>query len=86
MVDLNKLPLLERTTDLYGETEKEGLRLPRAIQTYYESMWRSRGISIKYMSFRLPHNGELNEPEIEIELDDYRSYHRDKRSSKTTAV
>jgi tRNA (guanine-N7-)-methyltransferase len=86
MVDFNKLPLLERTTDLYGETEKEGLRLPRAIQTYYESMWRSRGISIKYMSFRLPHNGELNEPEIEIELDDYRSYHRDKRSSKTTAV
>ena len=55
MVDLNKLPLLERTTDLYGEPEKEGLQLPRAIQTYYESMWRSRGISIKYMSFHLPH-------------------------------
>ena len=86
MVDLNKLPLLERTTDLYGEPEKEGLQLPRAIQTYYESMWRSRGISIKYMSFHLPHEGDLNEPEIEIELDDYRSYHRDKRSSKTTAV
>ena len=67
-------------------TEKEGLQLPRAIQTYYESMWRSRGISIKYMSFRLPHKGELSEPEIEIELDDYRSYHRDKRSSKQTAV
>ena len=85
MVDLNKLPLLERTTDLYGEPEKEGLQLPRAIQTYYESMWRSRGISIKYMSFRLPHDGGLSEPEIEIELDDYRSYHRDKRSSKQTA-
>ena len=86
MVDGHKLPLIVRTTDLYGEKENDVLALPRAIQTYYEAMWMSRGISIKYQRFRLPHEGVLTEPEIEIELDEYRSYHRDKRSSKQTAV
>ncbi len=52
-----------------------------AIQTYYEQMWLSRGLSIKYVQFKLPHEGSLEEPDIEIELDDYRSYHRTKRSS-----
>ena len=56
-----------------------------SIQTYYEQMWLSRGISIKYMQFLLPHDGQLEEPDIEIELDDYRSYHRTKRSSLETA-
>jgi tRNA (guanine-N7-)-methyltransferase len=49
-------------------------------------MWIERGLNIKYMKFALPHEGELHEPEVEIPLDEYRSYHRDKRSSKTTAV
>jgi tRNA (guanine-N7-)-methyltransferase len=53
----------------------------RSIQTYYESMWLARNISIKYMQWRLPHQATLEEPDIEIELDDYRSYHRTKRSS-----
>ena len=55
------------------------------IQTYYESMWIARGLNIKYMKYRLPRDGQLVEPDIEIELDDYRSYKRDKRSSKETA-
>jgi tRNA (guanine-N7-)-methyltransferase len=33
------------------------------------------------MKWNLPRTGELVEPEVEIELDDYRSYHRSKRSS-----
>ena len=57
----------------------------RTIQTYYEQMWLSRGISIKYMQFLLPHDGPLEEPDVEIELDDYRSYHRSKRSSLETS-
>jgi tRNA (guanine-N7-)-methyltransferase len=85
MVDGNQLPLIVRTTALYSGLEDEALTLPRAIQTYYESMWMERGISIKYQCFRLPHEGVLTEPEIEIELDEYRSYHRDKRSGKQTA-
>ena len=48
---------------------------------YYESQWIARGLSIKYMKFRLPHYTELSEPDVEIELDDYRSYKRTKRSS-----
>ena len=37
------------------------------------------------MKFKLPHKGALVEPEIEIELDDYRSFKRTKRSEKETA-
>ena len=55
--------------------------LPRKVQTYYESMWIARGLNIKYMKWRLLRTGTLSEPDVEIELDDYRSYHRTKRSS-----
>ena len=81
MVDGNQLPLLFRTTDLYHHEglDEETQRI-LSIQTYYESMWIERGLNIKYQKFRLPHCVELHEPDIEIELDDYRSYHRDKRS------
>ena len=37
------------------------------------------------MKFRLPQAGVLVEPDIEIELDDYRSYKRPKRSGLTTS-
>jgi tRNA (guanine-N7-)-methyltransferase len=37
------------------------------------------------MEFLLPAEGDLVEPDIEIELDDYRSYHRSKRSSLDTS-
>lgn len=86
MVDTNQLPLLFRTNDLYHE---EGLdsetRDILSIHTYYEQMWMDRGISIKYQKFRLPHSTHLSEPEVEIPLDEYRSYHRDKRSGLKTS-
>ena len=96
VVDHNSLPIDVSTTDLYAENVLSGsaaeralsgsaaenaLALAGSIQTYYEQMWRSRGISIKYMKFHLPHSTTLNEPDVEIELDEYRSYHRTKRSS-----
>ena len=52
---------------------------------HISSMWIERGLNIKYQKFALPRGGELVEPDIEIPLDDYRSYRRDKRSSKDTA-
>lgn len=52
-----------------------------SIQTYYESMWKARGIDIKYLCFRLQKDIPLVEPEVEIPLDEYRSYSREKRSS-----
>jgi tRNA (guanine-N7-)-methyltransferase len=85
MVEHNDLPVLFRTTDLYHtEGIDEETKKILSIQTYYESMWIERGLNIKYMKFRLPKEKRLTESEKEIELDDYRSYHRDKRSSLTT--
>ena len=83
MVEHNHLPLEFKTEDLYGNSRSEdsSLHTPRLIQTYYESMWIARGLNIKYMKWQLPRQGELTEPDVEIELDDYRSYHRSKRSS-----
>ena len=86
MVEKNGLPLLFKTEDLYhlGDPREIPSNLdPKvlSIQTYYESMWIARGLNIKYMKWQLPREGILSEPDIEIELDDYRSYHRSKRSS-----
>ena len=82
MAEHNSLPILLSTKDLYSENiEHPEFTEAASIQTYYESMWIARGLNIKYMKFRLPQEGNLEESNIEIELDDYRSYKRDKRSS-----
>ena len=82
MVEKNQLPVLFRTEDLYHATGiDEATKSILSIHTYYENMWIERGLNIKYMKFRLPHDGILEESEVEIPLDDYRSYRRSKRSS-----
>ncbi len=85
VAEVNKLPVLERTEDLYHTS---GLSPETAnilgIRTYYEQMWIDRGLDIRYMRFALPHETKLTEPDIEIPLDDYRSYRRDKRSPLAT--
>ena len=83
MVEHNHLPVLLSTRNLYAEGEP--FAEAASIQTYYEGMWIARGLDIKYLQFRLPQDTQLEEPDIEIEQDDYRSYHRDKRSSKDKA-
>lgn len=84
MVDKNQLPIVQSTGDLYHTTDMdEATKQILSIQTYYESMWIARGLNIKYLKFKLPRKGVLEEPDIEIPLDDYRSYHRNKRSDKT---
>jgi tRNA (guanine-N7-)-methyltransferase len=89
MVEKNHLPLVLSTSDLYAENSENSdyseYSEAASIQTYYEQMWIDRGLNIKYMKFHLPQEGELVEPDIEIPLDDYRSYRRDKRSSLETA-
>ena len=81
MVESSHLPLLFRTEDLYHtEGIDDDTRQILSIHTYYENMWIERGINIKYMKFRLPHDAALVEPDVEIPLDEYRSYKRDKRS------
>ena len=83
----NHLPVEACTEDLYAsapESSKAAGSFDLNIRTYYEQQWLSRGITIKYLRFRLPAEGELTEPDVEIPLDDYRSYNREKRSSLTT--
>ena len=82
MVEHNRLPLLARTEDLYSEGSDHAEAA--SIQTYYEKMWLDRGLNIRYMRFQLPRKGILEEPDVEIELDEYRSYHRTKRSPLET--
>ena len=85
MVSRNALPLLFSTEDLY-RTEELDVQTANilSIHTYYESMWIERGMNIRYQKFRLPHAGALTEPDAEIPLDEYRSYHRPKQSSRET--
>jgi tRNA (guanine-N7-)-methyltransferase len=86
MVEHNGLPVLFRTDDLYHtEGFDEQTQAILSIQTYYEAQWIERGLNIKYMKFNLPRSGELAEPDVEIELDDYRSFRRTKRSGLQTA-
>ncbi|MBR4842125.1 MAG: tRNA (guanosine(46)-N7)-methyltransferase TrmB [Bacteroidaceae bacterium] len=81
MVDYNHLPVEFRTDDLYASSDADHIL---SIKTHYEQQWLERGKSIKYIVFNLPQEGTLTEPEVEIELDDYRSYGRTKRSTLQT--
>lgn len=83
MVKANHLPVEFRTDDLYhtlAAEEDAEVKQILGIRTYYEQQWLDRGLSIKYLKFRLPQTTPLEEPDVEIELDDYRSYNRSKRS------
>ena len=81
LVEKNNLPLKAFTEDLYAaEGMDEALT---SIQTYYEGMWLERGIAIKYIQFQLPKEGELQEPDVEIPVDGYRSYGHEVVSTKT---
>ena len=77
MIEANRLPVEFITDDLYHSGMDDDIL---SIRTYYEQQWLDRGLNIKYIKFRLPHEGVLQEPDVEIELDDYRSYNRSKRS------
>lgn len=90
MVEKNGLPMEQCTFDLYGQqaTDNGQQTLDSSlteIRTYYESMWLERGIPIKYLQFRLPQQGTLEEPDIEIPVDGYRSYNHEVVSTKKTS-
>lgn len=78
MTERNALPVEVATDDLYHSGLADDIL---GIRTYYEQQWLDRGLNIKYIRFRLPATGDLHEPEVDIEMDDYRSYNRSKRSS-----
>ena len=82
MIEANKLPVEFMTEDLYHSGLVDNIL---GIKTYYEQQWLDRGLDIKYIKFRLPQEGKLQEPDVEIELDPYRSYNRSKRSGLNTS-
>lgn len=77
MIQINRLPVVRETADLYNSHEADEIL---SIQTFYEQQWLDRGLSIKYLQFRCEPRDPYLEPEIEIELDNYRSFNRSKRS------
>lgn len=82
ITEVNELPVVECISDVHGQDEVSDVL---QIRTYYESQWLSRGITIKYIAFNLPSKEQYEEPDVEIELDEYRSYNRSKRSSLETS-
>ena len=80
MAKANGLKILASTHDLYNDDVASDIAALRNIQTYYESQWLGRGISIKYLALQIEKRDKWIEPDVEIELDSYRSYGREKRS------
>lgn len=73
LVDVNNFPVVFSTNNLYANKLQNEIL---DIKTFYEKQWISRGISIKYINFRLIPCETYLEPDIEIEKDDYRSFGR----------
>lgn len=71
----NNFEILAETDSLYDSAV---LNETLQIKTFYEKQWLSRGINIKYLAFQL-NDAELEEPEIAIERDEYRSFGRSAR-------
>lgn len=75
----NGLDVLSDWDNIYSQVEENSDL--RQIQTYYERQWLARGIDIKYLCISLLNiNDELVEPDVDIPMDEYRSYGRNRRS------
>ena len=73
LVRLNGFDVEVNTADLYHSGIDDEIL---GIKTYYEQQWLDRGLTIKYIKFHLDSSTPLQEPDIEIEPDTYRSYSR----------
>ncbi len=80
MIKENNLKVLTDTDDLYNSEHANDIL---GIKTYYEAQFLSKGIPIKYIQFLLEGKTEFVEPDVEIELDEYRSFGRDRRKQPT---
>ena len=71
-IEVNRFSTLVNTDDLYSSGLSDEIL---SIRTAYEQQWLERGKTIKYLRY-VPHHVSLIEPEVDLELDDYRSYGR----------
>lgn len=75
LIELNRLPIVNKCDDIYANPDNNNRILH--IHTHYENQWLTRGLTIKYIEFKLPEHIIFAEPcEDDIELDSYRSYGR----------
>jgi tRNA (guanine-N7-)-methyltransferase len=81
MIMLNELIVVHDTDDLYHCGWNDPLL---AIKTFYETQWLMRGLTIKYLQFRLPDVVDWKEPDTEITPDPYRSFGRSARLAPAT--
>lgn len=79
IIKANNFPVLSQTNDLYNSDINDPIL---SIQTFYEQQWLDRGLNIKYIRFICENKEQYREPDVEIELDPYRSFNRSKRSGK----
>jgi tRNA (guanine-N7-)-methyltransferase len=82
MVKHNDFGIVTMCDDIYAQGNLDDIL---KVKTHYETQWLERGITIKYIAFK-PYLKPLSEPEVEIPFDEYRSYHRDKRSAKSSGI
>lgn len=76
IVDCNGFDVVKNIPDLYASQDVDDVL---NIKTFYEQQWLSRGITIKYIQFKLDKRENYTEPDIEIEYDSYRSFGRNRR-------
>lgn len=76
MIKANHYEVAFSNDDLYASDLKDPIL---GIKTYYEQQWLDRGITIKYIQFRLDKRTSFIEPDVDIEHDVYRSFGRSKR-------
>lgn len=81
MVRANTYDMLFSTENLY---ESDWVDDIRSLKTHYEKQWLDRGMTIKYIQFRLNKRTSFIEPDVEIEFDTYRSYGRTQRPAMGT--
>lgn len=70
MVKANGYPVLFCSDDLYHSDCADNIL---SLKTFYEQLWLSRGLNIKYIKFALQPRDTFIEPDVEIERDNYTS-------------
>lgn len=73
MLKENAYKVVADTDNLYSKPQYEDAQ---ALRTHYEQQWLDRGLSIKYICWKMEKKSDFTEPTIEIEHDTYRSYGR----------
>ncbi|MFO7880404.1 MAG: tRNA (guanosine(46)-N7)-methyltransferase TrmB [Bacteroidales bacterium] len=61
VINKNKLPVIHNIPDIYDGDHSD---VVPPIKTHYESIWLEKGRTIRYISFRLPKQSDLQNPKI----------------------